>query len=44
MSVGGTLYGIIARGGFPVYRDMMGYLPIETIFRDLGNEYQLAPA
>lgn len=44
MSVGGTLYGIIVMGGFPVYPDMMGYLPIETIFRDLGYEYQVAPA
>lgn len=44
MSIRGTLYGMIALGGYPTYPNMMGYLPIETILQDLGYEYQLAPA
>lgn len=44
MSIGGTLYGMIVLGGYPTYPDMMGYLPVETIFQDLDDEYGLAPA
>lgn len=44
MSVGGTLYGIITRGGYPRYPDMIAYLPIETILQDLGYSYDIAPA
>ncbi|NRD08945.1 trypsin-like serine protease [Rathayibacter agropyri] len=43
-SMGGRLYGIILVGGRDRIAGIMGYLPMDVIFQDLGYEYGLAPA
>ncbi|MHC2186202.1 hypothetical protein ACVLV4_001855 [Rathayibacter agropyri] len=43
-NVSGRLYGIIISRGEDDERDIIGYLPMDIIFRDLGYDYALAPA
>ncbi|AZZ54792.1 hypothetical protein [Rathayibacter iranicus] len=39
----GQLYGIIQRGGFGSYSNLMQYLPIEELFSQLNHEFDIAP-
>ncbi|AZZ56925.1 hypothetical protein [Rathayibacter iranicus] len=43
-STDGKIYGIILLEGYGPKAGLMGYLPIDLIFQDLGYTYDLAPA
>ncbi|AZZ56926.1 hypothetical protein [Rathayibacter iranicus] len=43
-SINGTLYGIIIVQGTGANTGLVGYLPIERIFQDLGYSYDIASA
>ncbi|AZZ56923.1 trypsin-like peptidase domain-containing protein [Rathayibacter iranicus] len=43
-NISGRLYGIIISGGEDDHAGVFGYIPMSTIFHDLGYDYELAPA